>query len=255
MFGYSTGIEDLDAASGGLVPGQVTYIAGQGEAGKTSLALNLALSVSRDNQIPVIYFGAKNSAAALTRRLISIDSGIKSRRLREGSLEIPEWEILPDAVKTLDKAKIYFMCMANMSFENVKKELLSIDGNGGFGLIVIDSLQFFDEKPGFNALRNLKSIAQEFQCHVVVTTLIGHKAEKRHDKRPILADLEETGWPIIDIADSLWFLYRESLYTRERFDAEPVEIIIAKNEEGPIGTLLANFMVNTGKFSGPTRWF
>jgi replicative DNA helicase len=196
------------------------------------------------------------SAPQLVQRIICAEANVDAGRLRTGHLENEDWEKLTMAIGTLSDAQIYIDDTPGLTVAEIRAKCRRLKRERGLGLIVIDYLQLIHGrgKPGESRQqevseisRTLKQIARELNVPVIALSQLSRSVEQRQDKRPMLSDLRESG-SIEQDADIVAFLYRDDYYDKESEKKNIVEIIIAKQRNGPVGTVELVFLKNYNKF-------
>lgn len=249
--GQSTGFEDLDEKLNLLRPADLVIVAGRPSMGKTTFAMNIAEeAVLRSDKVVLVYSLEMPGDALVTRMLSSIGS-IDQTRVRSGQLLDDDWPKLTKAANALNKAGRFFVDdTAGLSPSEMRSRTRRIRrAHGEIGLIVVDYLQLM-QIPGYGGVnrtneisaisRSLKALAKEFDCPVVALSQLNRGVEQRADKRPVNADLRESG-AIEQDADVILFVYRDEVYNPESRFVGTAEIIIGKQREGPIGFVRLGF--------------
>ena len=248
----STGIPvnfyDFDAITQGLSPGNLYVIGGRPAMGKTSFVLNIAKNISQINNLPICFFSLETSQKMLCHRLLSMEIGIESGRLRTGRLTQEEWPILGEAISFLNKNPIYLIDKALIQVSEIHqicKKVKNIN-NQNIGAIFIDFLQLMEDKSlGRNILRedelskimnDLKNLSINLEVPVIITSQLKRELETRTNKRPMLSDIRDSE-VIENRADLIAFIYRDEYYNPETLDRGITEIIVAKQRNGPVGTV------------------
>ena len=238
--GLPTGYAELDEMTTGLQPAM----------GKTTLALNIVEHVAIKAEKPVAVFSMEMSADQLAMRLISSVGRINATRLRTGRLEGEEWSRVTTSIKTLRDARIFIDDTPALSPEMLRSKARQLKRKHGLGLIVIDYLQLM-QVPGTgenraaelsDISRSIKALAKELNVPVIALSQLNRSLETRADKRPVMADLRGSG-ALEDDADVIVFIYRDDYYNREHSrDKGVAEVIMAKQRNGPTGTIRLEFM-------------
>ncbi|MES9897841.1 MAG: replicative DNA helicase [Sedimenticola sp.] len=254
--GLSTGFSDLDDRTSGLHPADLVIVAGRPSMGKTTLAMNIAENVAINSGLPVAVFSMEMPGESLAMRMMSSLGRINQSRVRNGKLEDDEWPRLTSAVSLLAEAKLYIDDTPAMSPLEVRARARRLmREHGELGLIMIDYLQLM-QVPGMGdnrtneisaISRSLKALAKELNVPVIALSQLNRSLESRTNKRPIMSDLRESG-AIEQDADLVVFIYRDEVYNEDSPDKGRAEIIIAKQRNGPIGTLNLTFLGEFTKF-------
>ena len=258
--GVATGFTDFDNITSGLQPSDLIIIAGRPSMGKTSLALNMAYNAALGDKIGVAVFSLEMSRLQLGIRLLGLDAMIDASRLRRGSLQDDEWGRLTDAANRLSDLPLYIDDTSGLSVLELKAKARRLKKRFGISLLVIDYLQLMQSKKSAESRqqeisdisRSLKALAKDLNIPVVALSQLNRKVEDRPNKRPILADLRESG-AIEQDADLILFIYREELYNRTEENKGKAEIDIAKHRNGPTGRVHLTFRESYTKFDNYYR--
>jgi replicative DNA helicase len=257
--GVRTGFYDLDKQTAGLQPGDLIVLAARPSMGKTAFAVNIAENVAINEGLPVVIYSMEMGAAQLALRMVGSIGRIDQSRLRTGRLADDEWGRLSEAVDKLGKASIFIDESPGLSPSEVRaRARRQARICGQLGLIVIDYLQLMTGNGGGSEenratvlgeiSRGLKALAKELKCPVIALSQLNRSVEQRPDKRPMMSDLRESG-AIEQDADIIMFIYRDEYYTKDECKEPGVaEIIIAKQRNGPVGTVKLAFQRMHTKF-------
>ena len=254
--GVPTGYPNLDRELAGLQRGDLIIIAGRPSMGKTSFAINIAENIGVKQELPVAVFSLEMGGDQLAQRLISSVANIDAQKLRKAHLEDEEWAAFSKAVHRLEKKPIYIDdTPALMISELSSRARRLMNQTGPLGLIVVDYIQLMTGRAGSDnrstelseISRGLKALAKELNCPVIVLSQLNRSLEQRADRRPIMSDLRESG-AIEQDADVIMFIYRDVVYNKDTPDKNLAEIIIAKQRNGPIGTLRMVFKGGNTRF-------
>jgi replicative DNA helicase len=248
IVGIPTGLIDLDKLIGGLQRSDVIVLAGRPGMGKTSMALAIALNAARKWQKRTAMFSLEMSGEQLIQKLLASETGIDSQRLRQGDLKEGEWGTYYQAEQILSQAPIFIDDSPTLSPYELRSRARRLHAEHGLDLLIIDYLQLMQ---GDNRSENrqqeitfisraIKSLARELNIPVLALSQLSRAVENRHDKRPILSDLRESG-AIEQDADVVLFLYRDDVYNPDSKFPNIAEIIIAKHRHGPTGVFSAYF--------------
>ena len=255
--GIRSGFRDLDKLTSGFQPGNLIILAARPSMGKSAFAMNVAANIAVRNNVPVGLFTLEMSKAEVTQRLMCAEAKVESQRLRSGSLAPDDWPRLTAACSKLAKAPIYVDDTGSITLMEIRskaRRLKSREPN--LGLIVIDYLQLMTS--GTNAenrvqevsqiSRSLKVLARDLDVPIIALSQLSRAVEQRHDKRPILSDLRESG-SIEQDADLVAFIYRDEYYNKEESDQQGLaELIIAKHRNGATDTVKLAFVSKWAKF-------
>lgn len=254
--GIPSGFVDLDKMTSGFQRNDLIIVAARPSVGKTAFALNIAQNVAVRAQETVAIFSLEMSAAQLVQRMICAESNVDAGRMRTGFLEGDDWEKLSMAIGSLSEAQVYIDDTPGITVAELRAKCRRLKKEKGLGMILIDYLQLIQGrgKAGENRQqevseisRTLKQIARELEVPVIALSQLSRGVEQRQDKRPMMSDLRESG-SIEQDADIVAFLYRDDYYNHETEKKNIIEIIIAKQRNGPVGTVELVFLKNFNKF-------
>lgn len=259
LSGLTSGFYELDAFTQGFQKSDLVIIAGRPSMGKTALALNIGLNIIKTLTLPVLFFSLEMSKEQLIYRIINAETNISSMRLKTGTLYKEDWLKLNTAIQNLSSLPLFLDDTANPTIHDIKMKIKKIIfEQSKIGLIIIDYLQLmqnlkFKTETRSQELsqitRSLKNIAREFQVPIIALSQLSRSVENRVNKRPILSDLRESG-SIEQDADVVLMLYRDSYYNTNAINTDnTVQLIIAKQRNGPIGTVDLQFDPKLMKFS------
>ena len=255
--GLPTGYTEFDMMTAGLQPTDLVILAARPAMGKTTLALNMAEYAAIKSKKAVAIFSMEMSAGQLAMRLISSVGRINATRLRTGQLEDEDWSRVTSAIRILkDQAKVFIDDTPGLSPDVLRSKARRLKREHDLGLIVIDYLQLMSV-PGNNEnrateiseiSRSLKGLAKELNVPVIALSQLNRSLETRTDKRPVMADLRESG-AIEQDADMIVFIYRDDYYNKETSpDKGLAEIIIGKQRSGPTGSCKLRFFGEYTRF-------
>lgn len=255
--GLATAFDELDAYTSGFQNAELVIVAGRPSMGKTSFALNIAQYLGIKQKIPVGVFSLEMSSEQLVMRLLCSEARIDSHRLRMGYIKSSEFAELAIVAGYLSEAPIYIDDSAGISMMELRAKARRLKSEVNVGCIFIDYLQlitsgerFENRQQQISAIsRNLKSLAKELDIPVIVLSQLSRAVESRGgDRRPMLSDLRESG-AIEQDADTVLMLYRPEFYEGEESEhAGTAEVIIAKQRNGPTGTVKLAFMKEYTRF-------
>lgn len=258
--GVRTGFYDLDRMTAGLQKGDLIVLAARPSMGKTAFAINIGENVAINEGLPVLVFSMEMGAAQLALRMVGSIGRIDQSHLRTGRLADDEWGRLTEAVDTMSQAKLFIDESPGLAPGEVRARArrLAREFGGTLGLIIIDYLQLMAGDGGGSEenratvlgeiSRGMKGLAKELQCPVIALSQLNRSVEQRPDKRPMMSDLRESG-AIEQDADIIMFIYRDEYYTKDQCKEPGVaEIIIAKQRNGPVGTVKLGFQRMHTKF-------
>lgn len=259
--GIPSGFSDLDKMTSGFQRSDLIIVAARPSVGKTAFALNIAQNVGVRAKETVAIFSLEMSAGQLVQRMICAESNVDAGRMRTGFLEGDDWEKLTMAIGSLSEAEIYIDDTPGITVADIRAKCRRLKKERGLGMILIDYLQLIQGrgKAGENRQqevseisRTLKQIARELEVPVIALSQLSRGVEQRQDKRPMMSDLRESG-SIEQDADIVAFLYRDDYYDKESEKKNIIEIIIAKQRNGPVGTVELAFLKQFNKFVGLDR--
>ncbi|MBM3707281.1 MAG: replicative DNA helicase [Actinobacteria bacterium] len=259
--GIPTGFVDLDKLTSGLQNSDLVIIASRPGMGKTSFALGIARNAAIIDKIPVAIFSLEMSKEQIAQRLMCSESRIDLHRLRSGSLRDDEWVKLAGAIENLAECSIYIDDAAFLTIMDLRSRARMLASSYGIKLIIVDYLQLLQSGINYREnrvlevteiSRNLKSIAKELKIPVIAISQLSREVEKRERKKPVLADLRESG-AIEQDADLVMFIYREDYYDKEVKDQVFTEVNIAKHRNGPTGVVKLKFLEEYTLFVNATK--
>ncbi len=256
--GEVTGVptfHDLDRLLSGLQPSDLIICAARPGMGKTSFCLNIAQQVAVKQKLPVAIFSLEMSRDQLVQRLLAAEAMVEQHRLRTGFLSEDDWARLVNAAGILGEAPIYIDDTPAISALEVRAKARRLQAESGLGLVMVDYLQLMqahrrvDSRQQEIALlsRAMKSLARELNVPVMVLSQLNRGVEQRQDKRPVMADLLESGAIEAD-ADVIIFLYRPQYYDPDTERKGIAEVIVAKHRNGPVGMVEMAFLPEFTKF-------
>ena len=236
-----TGFRDLDQLTSGFQRSDLIILAGRPSMGKTAFALNIARHAAVKEGIPVAIFSLEMSKLQLGVRLLCAEARIDGQKLRAGYIKKTDWKSLSDGADVLSRSPIYIDDTPGVSVREMRGKARQMKLELDIGLIVVDYLQLMQGSERSDSRtqeiseisRSLKAIAKELDIPVVALSQLNRAVENRPDKRPILADLRESG-AIEQDADVIAFVYREEFYFRDRPEIEGIaELNVGKQRNGP----------------------
>lgn len=254
--GIPTGYRDLDKMTSGFQRNDLIIIAARPSVGKTAFALNIAQNVAVNTDENVAIFSLEMGADQLVQRILCAEGNIDATRLRSGKLESEDWTKLTMAMGSLSNAGIYIDDTPGIRVSEIRSKCRRLKQEHGLGMILIDYLQLIQGsgKPGENRQqevseisRSLKGLARELNVPLIALSQLSRGVEQRQDKRPMMSDLRESG-SIEQDADIVGFLYRDDYYDKESEKQNIIEIILAKQRNGPVGTVELAFVKEYNKF-------
>ena len=245
LTGITTGFSKLDEMTSGMQKSDLIILAARPAMGKTAFALSLARNAAVKGKASVTIFSLEMAKEQLTQRLLSMESKVDLQTLKTGRLERRDWDDLNVALDILSNSNIHIDDTAGISIMEMKSKCRRLKAEAGLDLVIIDYLQLMNPEGKADSRtqeisvisRNLKLLARELDCPVLVLSQLSRAPEQRTDHRPMLSDLRESG-SIEQDADIVIFLYRDEYYNKE--DTEKpgeCEVIVAKHRSGPTGSV------------------
>ncbi|MCR1833716.1 replicative DNA helicase [Oceanobacillus caeni] len=254
--GIPTGFRDLDKITSGFQRNDLIIIAARPSVGKTAFALNVAQSVAVNTDENVAIFSLEMGADQLVQRMLCAEGNIDAQRLRNGQLEAEDWTKLTMAMGSLSNAGIYIDDSPGIRVSEIRSKCRRLKQEHGLGMILIDYLQLIQgsgnsgenrQQEVSEISRSLKGLARELDVPLIALSQLSRGVESRQDKRPMMSDLRESG-SIEQDADIVGFLYRDDYYDKESEKQNIIEIILAKQRNGPVGTVELAFVKEYNKF-------
>ncbi|WP_129689579.1 replicative DNA helicase [Gottfriedia acidiceleris] len=261
--GVPTGFTDLDRMTAGFQPNDLIIVAARPSVGKTAFALNIAQNVATKTDENVAIFSLEMGADQLVMRMLCAEGNINAQALRTGNLEQEDWNKLTMAASSLAGTGIYIDDTPGIRVNDIRAKCRRLKQEHGLGMILIDYLQLIqgNGKSGENRQqevseisRSLKGLARELKVPLIALSQLSRSVESRQDKRPMMSDIRESG-SIEQDADIVAFLYRDDYYDKESENKNIIEIIIAKQRNGPVGTVSLAFVKEYNKFVNLERRF
>ncbi len=258
--GISTGFYDLDYKTSGLQPSDLILIAARPSMGKTAFALNLAEYISVRHKVPTLIFSLEMSKDQLVNRLLSMESGVDSQAMRTGSLTGSDWEKLAESAGVISSAPLIIDDTPGISIGEMRSKCRKYKIENGIGLVIVDYLQLMSggrraesrQQEISEISRALKALARELNAPVIALSQLSRAPEQRPDHRPMLSDLRESG-AIEQDADVVMFIYRDDYYNKDSDKKGISEIIVAKQRNGPIGTVELVWLPSYTKFANKEK--
>lgn len=255
LTGVTTGFKYLDEKTSGLQKSDLIILAARPAMGKTAFALSLSLNAAVKGGASVMIFSMEMSKEQLGQRLLSMESKVDMQSLKTGRLERRDWDDINIALDVLSKANIHIDDTAGINIMEMKSKCRRLKAEEGLDLVVIDYLQLMTPEGKADSRtqeisvisRNLKLLARELDCPVIVLSQLSRAPETRTDHRPMLSDLRESG-SIEQDADIVIFLYRDDYYNEDTEVPGECEVIIAKQRSGPTGTVKVTWLDKLTKF-------
>ncbi|OGQ14081.1 MAG: replicative DNA helicase [Deltaproteobacteria bacterium RIFCSPHIGHO2_02_FULL_40_11] len=247
--GVPSGFSDLDRLTSGFQPSDLIIIAARPSMGKTSLALNMAQYASVYKKVPIVIFSLEMSKEQLVTRMLTSLAKVDAFKLRIGRLQDNDWPKLTKAAGQLSEAPIFIDDSPTLSVLEVRAKCRRLKVEHNIGMIMIDYLQLMRgnthsesrEKEVSEISRGLKALAKELSVPVVALAQLNRALENRNDKRPLMADLRESG-ALEQDADLIGFIYRDEVYNKESDWKGTAEFILSKQRSGPTGVVRLAFL-------------
>jgi replicative DNA helicase len=256
--GIPTGFIDFDIKTSGLQRSDLILIAARPSMGKTAFALNIVQHAAVRKSASTAIFSLEMSKEQLVNRLISAESMLDAQKLRTGNLNDNDWIKIIEGVESLSNANLYIDDTPGISVAEVRTKCRKLKLEKGLDLVVIDYLQLMSgrgesrQQEISEISRQLKSIAREMEAPVIALSQLSRACEQRADHRPMLSDLRESG-AIEQDADVVAFLYRDEYYNPETEKKNQAEVIIAKQRNGPTGTVDLTWLGQFTKFTNMAK--
>jgi replicative DNA helicase len=255
MVGVPTGFSELDDMTHGLHPGQLVILAARPAVGKSTLALDIARNAAIKHNKPVIFFSLEMGRAEIAMRLLSAESRIYLQSMRKGSLSDNDWSRIASVRGEINSAPLYIDDSPNMTLVEIRAKCRRLAKLVGLEMIVIDYIQLMtsgkkvesrqQEVSEFS--RALKLLAKELGVPVIAISQLNRNSEKSENKKPELSHLRESG-SLEQDADVVVLLHREDIGNKEHERAGEAQLIVAKQRNGPTGTIVVNFLGQFSKF-------
>lgn len=260
--GIPTGFIDLDYKTSGLQPSDLILVAARPSMGKTAFVLNIAQHVAFKQNKTVAIFSLEMSKEQLVNRLFSLESYVDAQLLRTGNLKDSDWEKLIEGAGTIGRSNLIIDDTPGISISEMRSKCRKYKMEHNLELIIIDYLQLMSGSVGgrnesrqqeiSDISRSLKALARELSVPVISLSQLSRAVEQRPDHRPMLSDLRESG-AIEQDADVVMFIYRDDYYNKDTEHVNEAEIIIAKQRNGPIGTVTLTWLPQYTKFANSQR--
>ncbi|WP_062351046.1 replicative DNA helicase [Bacillus kwashiorkori] len=254
--GIPTGFHELDRMTAGFQRNDLIIVAARPSVGKTAFALNIAQNVATRTSENVAIFSLEMGAEQLVMRMLCSEGNINAQNLRTGALSDEDWKKLTMAMGSLSNAGIYIDDTPGIRISDIRAKSRRLKQDQGLGMILIDYLQLIQgsghrsenrQQEVSEISRQLKALARELEVPVIALSQLSRSVEQRQDKRPMMSDIRESG-SIEQDADIVAFLYRDDYYDKESENKNIIEIIIAKQRNGPVGTVQLAFAKEYNKF-------
>jgi replicative DNA helicase len=255
--GTPSGFRDLDRLTSGFQPGNLIIVAARPSMGKSGLGLCMAANLAVRAEVPTALFTLEMSKTEVTQRLMCSEAKVESQRLRTGKLGTDDWPRLTAACDRLAKAPIYVDDQGSITMMEIRSKARRLKTREpSLGLIIVDYLQLMTSGSSVEnrvqevsqISRSLKILARDLDVPILAMSQLSRAVEQRHDKRPILSDLRESG-SIEQDADLVMFIYRDEYYNEESDQQGIAEVHLAKHRNGPTDTVKLSFLKRYAKFA------
>jgi len=255
--GIPTGYPDLDSYTAGFQNSDLIIVAARPAVGKTALALNMAQNIAINYKIPVAIFSLEMSKEQLAQRMLCSQAEIDAQKLKTATLPDHGWKKLTKALSKLSEAPIFIDDTAAITATEIRAKARRLRIERGLGMVIVDYMQLMQSGKSrienrvqevSEIARSLKTLARELDIPVIAISQLSRAIEQRHDRRPLLSDLRESG-EIEQTADVVMFIHREDYYNPKSTKGNVAEVIIAKQRNGPVGTVELVFRKEFAKFS------
>jgi len=256
MVGVPTGFIDLDSISNGLHPGQLIIVAARPALGKSTLGLDICRSASIKHGLASVIFSLEMSRNEIVMRLLSAEAQVPLQHMRNGTMSDADWTKLATKMGSVSEAPLFIDDSPNLTLMEIRAKGRRLKQRHDLRLVVVDYLQLLtsgkrvenrqQEVSEFS--RSLKLLAKELEVPVIAISQLNRGPEQRQDKRPLLADLRESG-SLEQDADMVILLHREDAYERESPRAGEADLIVAKHRNGPTATVTVAFQGHYSRFT------
>lgn len=259
--GVPTGFHDLDYKTSGFQPSDLILLAARPSMGKTAFVLNVVDYVTVRRGIPCMVFSLEMSKEQLVNRMLSMESNVDTQKLRTGTLTDSDWDAVVEGVGVIGSSSLIIDDTPGISITELRSKCRKVKLEHGLGMVIIDYLQLMTgsgkssdnrQQEISEISRSLKALARELKAPVVALSQLSRACETRADHRPMLSDLRESG-AIEQDADVVMFLYRDDYYNKDTDMKDIAEVIIAKQRNGPIGTVNLLWLPQFTKFVNAAR--
>ena len=259
--GVPTGFIDLDYRTSGLQPSDLILIAARPSMGKTAFVLNIADYIAVRRQKTCLIFSLEMSKEQLVNRMLAMESNVDSQKLRTGTLTDADWDAVVEGIATIGNSKLVIDDTPGISIMELRSKCRKIKLEHGLDIVMIDYLQLMTgsgktrdnrQQEVSEISRTFKALARELNAPVIALSQLSRACETRTDHRPMLSDLRESG-AIEQDADVVMFLYRDDYYNKDTDTPNVAEVIIAKQRNGPIGTVNLGWRPELTRFVNMAR--
>lgn len=256
LTGLDTGFRDLNLKCGGFHGGEFILIAGRPAMGKSSFAVNIAENVAIGQKKPVAIFNLEMSKTSLLKRIICSQALIDSNKILTGEFDGKDWQSIGEKLDRIAMAPLYIDDSSTVTISDIRAKCQRLKQTKGLSLIIIDYLQLM-KSPGksesrqnevASISRDIKILAKELDVPIIALSQLSRGVESRQDKRPVLADIRESG-SIEQDTDMVMFIYRDEYYNPDTEDKNVAELIIAKHRQGEVGKIKLGWQGKYTKFN------
>lgn len=254
LLGVPTGFTDLDRMLAGMQKAELILLAARPSMGKTALAVNISFFAARYGNVPVAFFSLEMSKEQLVRRLFASVGRIDASRLRSGNMQGQEWVSLQEASGGLMDTPIFINDKPRPTSLEIRSQARRLKAKHGIGLVVVDYLQLMRDSKAKSREQeiarisgDMKAMAKDLNVPVLALSQLNREVEKRPNKRPVLADLRESG-SLEQDADVVIFIYRDEVYRKDSLDKGIAEVRVAKQRNGPVGLVKLTFLGEYTRF-------
>ena len=257
--GVPTGFTDLDEHLAGLQPSNLVVVGARPSMGKTAFALGIAANAAMAGTA-VLFFSLEMSHLEIAQRVLCAEARVDASRMRNGRLLEGDWSKISNAIGRLGNAPLHIDDNPNVTVMDIRAKARRMKARDGLGLVVVDYLQLMTGRTSAEnrqveiseISRGLKILARELAIPVIALSQLSRSLEARADKRPMLADLRESG-AIEQDADVVMFIYRDEIYNPDSSDRGAAEVLVAKHRNGPTGVIQLAFVGNYARFANMAR--
>ncbi len=256
--GVPTGFTQLDAQTAGMQPSDLVLIAARPSMGKTAFVLNIAQYVAFKKKKSVGIFSLEMPKELLINRFFALQSNVDAQKIRTGELADDEWDRLVESATEIGKSKLMIDDTPGITIQKMRSLCRKMKMENGLDMVIVDYLQLMETKERhssqqdkINAIsRSLKALARELNVPVLALSQLNRSVEQRENKRPMPSDLRDSG-AIEQDADVIMFIYRDDYYNKDSDKKGIAEIIVAKQRNGPTGTVELAWLPEFTKFANP----
>ncbi len=260
--GVMTGFRDLDELTNGFQPGQLIVVAARPGHGKSTLAIDFLRNCSLRNGHPAVMFSLEMSTSEIMMRIISAQAGVKLANVRAGQCNDDDWTRMARMMGECAEAPLFIDDSPNLTMMEIRAKARRLKQKHGLTMIVVDYLQLMTGGKNYQSReqeisdysRSLKLLAKELEVPIVALSQLNRKAEDRHDKKPMLSDLRESG-SIEQDADMVILIHRPDAYNPDDARAGEADLLLAKNRSGPTRSLAVCHQLHMSRFADMARGF